>query len=110
MLTVRIPLRTINPLNKREHWSARARRVRNERIETAVALHPFCQGPLPVVVNLTREAVRPMDTDGLAASFKGVRDEVAKWLGVDDADPQVEWRYAQRKAKGFAVVVEIQPA
>lgn len=108
MISVRIPLRTVNPLNKREHWRVRCARVKVERASTLAWLMTEPKPPLPVVVNLTRESVRAMDTDGLAASFKGVRDEVAKWLGVDDASPLVEWRYAQRKAKGFHVLIEIE--
>lgn len=62
---------------------------------------------LPVRVTLTREALRTMDDDGNAASFKGVRDQVAEWLGLDDADPRVTWEYRQAKAKGFNVLIEI---
>ena len=107
---IRIPLRTINPLNQREHWRQRAVRVKAERTITSWSLVRETRPDLPVAVTLTREAERAMDTDGLAASFKGVRDEVAAWLGLDDADPRVEWRYAQRKTKGFHVVIEIEPS
>jgi hypothetical protein len=107
---IRISLRTVNPLNKREHWAQRAKRVRAERTATRCAIRAVwgtvIRPRVPVTVLLTREAMRSMDTDGLAASFKGVRDEVAIWLGVDDADPRVEWKYQQRKAKGFHVVIE----
>lgn len=109
---IRIPLRTVNPLNQREHHHARARRVREERRITAWALIASAeQKQLPVNVILTRESSREMDTDGLAASFKGVRDQVAEWLGVDDADPRIAWVYAQRKLKSrgnYAVTIEFQ--
>lgn len=107
-MNIRIPLRTVNPLNRREHWTARSRRVKAERAATWAAVFDTLRPALPATVLLTREATRAMDTDGLAASFKGVRDEVAKWLGVDDASPLVEWKYAQRKAKGFHVLIEIE--
>ena len=109
MIAVRIPLQTINPLNKREHHMVRCRRVKSEREATAWAFMGQRVPDLPVDVALTREAARTMDTDGLAASFKGVRDQVAEWLGLDDADPRVSWSYAQAKAKGFNVLVEIKP-
>lgn len=105
---VRFDLRTMNPLNRREHWTARSKRVKAERKVTALALRNMAIPTLPAVVTLTREAVRAMDTDGLAASFKGVRDQIADWLQIDDANPLIEWRYAQRKAKGFHVLIEIQ--
>lgn len=86
----------------------RSRRVKAEREATGWALVASGEPKtLPVTVQLTREAARAMDTDGLAASFKGVRDAVAEWLGVDDADPRVRWEYAQTKAKGFAVTIEL---
>jgi len=107
MVEVRIPLRTLNPLNIREHWRARSKRVKDERLITWDAMRSHAPPPLPVTVLLTRESVRAMDTDGLAASFKGVRDQVAVWLGLDDADPRVTWQYAQRKAKSFAVIIEV---
>lgn len=107
-VTIRIPLRTVNPLNRRECWQVRSRRVKAERAATWDWLLASRKPPLPVTVSLTRESVRAMDTDGLAASFKGVRDEVAKWLGLDDADSRVEWKYQQRKAKGFHVCIEFE--
>lgn len=38
------------------------------------------------------------------------RAGVADALGIDDRDPRVTWRYAQEKAKGYAVRVEIRRA
>ena len=47
-----------------------------------------------------------LDDDGLAGSLKGVRDEIARWLGVDDRDRMtVRYRYAQRRGP-WAVLVE----
>lgn len=108
MIPIRIPIRTVNPLNRREHHFARSRRVKAEREATQWSLVGKERPALPVVVLLTREAMREMDTDGLAASFKGVRDQVACWLRLDDADPRVEWRYAQQKAKDYGVVIQVE--
>ena len=53
---------------------------------------------IPVVVTLTRLGGKSLDDDNLARSMKSVRDVVAEWLGLDDADPKIRWRYRQRPA------------
>ena len=84
---IRIPLRTINPLNQREHWRQRATRVKSERTITSWSLVRAIKPTLPVVVTLTREAERAMDTDGLAASFKGVRRPGCRLAGARRCRP-----------------------
>jgi hypothetical protein len=60
-------------------------------------------------VTFTREGLRSLDDDNLAAAFKRVRDHVAAWLGTGDApDAPVAWRYAQRRAKAYAVEVRVE--
>jgi hypothetical protein len=63
---------------------------------------------LPVVVTLTRVGPGRIDSDGSVASLKSVRDQVARYLGVDDADsPSLRWEY--RKQRGdFCVLVSIE--
>jgi hypothetical protein len=65
---------------------------------------------VPCIVTLTRVSAGKMDTDGLAASQKGVRDGIAHALGIDDGSVFVEWRYAQMKGpqKQHAVHVRIE--
>ena len=48
-------------------------------------------------ITLTRIAPRTLDDDNLAAGFKATRDRVADWLGVDDGDKRLTWRYAQER-------------
>lgn len=113
VIEVRLPLRTVNALNERAHWSKRARRAKQERVEAAWSLLPWKRkGELkvPCTVTLTRESKKFMDGDGLQASFKNLRDGVADALGVDDADPRVTWCYAQQKAKEYGVVIQVRPA
>lgn len=38
-----------------------------------------------------------LDCDSLPASCKGIRDQIAQWLGVDDRDKRVRWVYEQRR-------------
>lgn len=67
---------------------------------------------LPVVVRLTRVGTghRPLDDDNLRRALKSVRDVVAGWLQVDDADPRVKFRYAERRGYSPAVVIDVRPA
>ncbi|WP_206597347.1 hypothetical protein [Pseudacidovorax intermedius] len=54
---------------------------------------------------------QPLDEhDNLRGSLKAPVDQVAAWLGRDDADPSIAWSYAQRRgAKGeWAVEIQIE--
>lgn len=63
---------------------------------------------LPCTVKLTRLAPSEgLDGDNLLSSQKGVRDEIAKWLRIDDKSDLVKWEYAQARNKGYFVIVEI---
>ncbi len=106
-MTITIPLRTVSALNAREHWSARARRVKAERSATAWILLACKMPALPCTVTMTR--IGPtvgLDDDNLTSSMKGVRDQIAEWLGIDDRDPRVTWRCLQRRGKDWWVEVE----
>lgn len=96
-----IPLRTVNPVNIREHWKARVRRVKAERDATAWALIAATKPALPCVVTLTRLAPsNGLDDDSLPVSCKAVRDQIAEWLGVDDKHRHiVRYEYAQRRGE-----------
>lgn len=116
-----IPLRTVSAANMREHWAAKAKRVKRERDATVFA--SLCGGSktwarplLPCVVTLTRRGGQQLDGDNLQSSLKAVRDALAGVLGVDDADVRVRWVYQQRLARrlgrgrvDWAVEVEIEP-
>lgn len=111
-LTVVVPVATKGTLNSREHWAARARRVKGERGATILTLWRLSTCPPAgirdvsrVRVTLTRVNGGKMDTDNLCSALKGVRDEVASgWFGWDDADPRFEWVYAQEPGRGPAAV------
>ena len=64
----------------------------------------------PLTVTMTRIAPRELDSDNLAISFKHVRDGIADWLGVNDNDKRVTWKYAQERGapKHYAARVEIK--
>jgi len=50
---------------------------------------------------------RRMDSDGLAISFKGVRDGLAVAMGIDDGDERIEWQYDQQIGKEYSVSITI---
>jgi hypothetical protein len=86
-------------MNAREHWRARSGRVKKEREATAWVLSRQQKPAIPCSVLLTRVAPsNGLDDDNLTGALKGVRDEVAKWLGVDDRRSMtVRYRYAQMR-------------
>lgn len=105
--TFTLPIQTVNPLNRRDHWAAKAKRASQERTVTHATLWGKRPPTLPATVTLTRLAPRVMDTDGLAASFKAIRDGVQDAYAVDDGSELFRWRYRQEHAKRYAVRIEI---
>jgi hypothetical protein len=105
-----LPLHVKNGCNLREHWAARAKRVKRERSVVGWALVLRAAPTLPCTVTLTRLAPRALDSDNAVAGFKAVRDAIAEWMGINDNDPRVTWRYAQEKAKGYACRIAIEEA
>jgi hypothetical protein len=105
-----VPIRTVPGLNAREHWRARAGRVKKERHATAWCLRGVARPAVPCSVILTRLAPSAgIDDDNLVGALKGVRDEIAAWLGVDDRRrDQVRYRYAQARGE-WGVRIEFGP-
>lgn len=108
-LTITIPLRTTTGLNEREHWAARARRVKNERCfvegrllvtvhhARRAALKRVLAGAGVVSIHLERVSPKAADDDNVVGGLKAVRDEIARWLGVDDGDQRLSWSYSQSR-------------
>lgn len=113
MVSITIPgVRLENPLNSRQHWRIVASRGRKEKRVARMVLGPVPAPDLPASVTLTRVAPRAFDSDGLAASCKHIRDAVAEWLGVDDADGRLSWQYQQERSNVpnfYAVRITVQP-
>jgi len=117
-LTTTIDVQLGRGLNVREHHYTRAKRVKAEREATKSALKgPFVYGALHADdgarITLHRPWARvPLDSDNLSGAFKGVRDEVASFLGVDDKSERLHWIYTQSKQpKGTrpTVTIEVMP-
>lgn len=124
-LLVTLPIKTTNPLNGQTGNSRVASvirsRARAEQHATAFMLVAAAlkmrldlrDGVDRYVVTLTRVSAGTMDTDGLAASQKGVRDGIAAALKIDDGDThRLTFRYEQRKGpqKKHSVEVLIEEA
>ena len=112
MISKILPIKTVSETNQREHWAARHRRRKKQRRNTYLLLCQERQERAEAfTIRLTRIAPRKLDSDNLLSSMKAVRDGVADWLGMDDADPSLAFEYAQTKGepKQYAVRVEIVP-
>lgn len=53
-----------------------------------------------LTVTMTAHIPIRMDGDNLANALKPVRDELAAWLGVDDADGRIRWECGQVETRG----------
>ena len=89
--TYHLPLRLISAANSREHWAARARRVKRERAAAIVVR----KHPLPCIVTIKRHGKRLMDGDNLQAACKALRDGIAdRHVGsagrIGGADPRAK--------------------
>lgn len=100
-MTILVPIRTGRGLNDRGHWRVKARAVKAERQATAWVLKNATRPAIPCSVLLTRIAPsNGLDDDGVVGSLKSVRDEVARWLGVDDRRRDiVRYAYGQRRGE-----------
>ncbi len=101
---IELPLRIPSTTNLREHWAAKMRRARAHR-RAMIVVPPQ---PLPCIVALIRIAPRRLDNDNAVAAMKHVRDGIATRLGVDDADPRVQWQYGQVKEREYGLRIEIR--
>lgn len=109
-MRVEIPLKTVSLLNVREHWRQTANRKAEHRHIVGLYFNGKQRPELPVTVTLTRRSPGVLDAhDNLPSAFKHIVDGLATWLGIDDADPRVTWKYAQQRCtrSDFGVIVEV---
>jgi len=105
-------------LNSREHHMVRSRRVKREHEVVALALlagaRKFRNKPPAgeFLVSIMRHSSRLLDSDNCTGSLKGVRDAVAKFLGVNDGDRRITWRAGQVKTTRIrqGVVIRVEGA
>ena len=87
-------------LRKLAAWSTRAR----------LSVLPRSGRVGRLIVTLIRFSPRPYDSDGWQAAAKPIRDGVADALERRDNDPDIEWRYEQRRGlpKSYAVAIVVE--
>lgn len=121
LLVLSIPIRTSRGENAREHWRARWKRWDREHTAThghwmaATSVYgrielKACARDPGLLITLTRisPSAKGLDAhDNLRTSLKGIVDQVAKELAIDDGDPKLEWKYEQRRGP-WAVEISIQ--
>ncbi len=111
-MIVEAPIRIESTPNLREHWAVRSKRASQHRNDTYFALKA-AKAPhsVPCTVTMTRIAPRELDDDNNTAGLKNVRDGVALWLALDDADKRITWvcKQAKRGVKDYSLLVEIVP-
>ncbi len=129
LVDIVVPIATKSRSNARVHWRGRQKTTKNERSATCIMLlktglstadrvdvvggkerltRTLIDAPLPCAVTLTRLSERFLDDDNVRDALKAVRDEVAAWLGVDDRDERVTWRYGQQKMQRGCFGVRVQ--
>ena len=104
-----LPLRLVSESNMRGHWSKRARRAKEQRSLTFMALRARVRGIVPPIhVTIRRIGARKLDTDNLQGACKAVRDGIADAFGVTDADERIiSFVYEQRLGE-YGVEIEIR--
>lgn len=107
VICVLAPVRIVSEANCRDHWRKKAQRVAGHRRAAFFALSGHQKPRGEATITLTRIGPKTLDTDNLAGGFKGTRDGIADWLGIDDGDKRLTWRYGQRKGKPKEYAAEI---
>lgn len=105
-------MRLVNPTNEHAHWRVRQKRAKEQRsVAAMVCRSQFGTPPAPpLTITITRVGPGELDSDSLPASGKHLRDGIADWLGLDDGDRRIEWRYEQSRAgRGeYAATIRIE--
>ena len=111
-LMIHVPIQTRSEPNQRDHWAVRNERKKEQQKAVYYAWKQAAFGRevpgLPCVVHLTRFGPRLMDSDNLAASFKGIRDTVAELLKVDDGDERIRFEYNQQLDSDYAITIQVE--
>lgn len=109
-----LPIRTVSEANDPSHWRLKRARKLKQQQEVRVELSNALGGnrvKLPCRVTLVRLGAKKLDPDNLANSFKGIQDEIARVLRVDDGDDsRVKWTYDQepQRVRKYAVRITIK--
>jgi hypothetical protein len=118
-----LPARIVNALNRRQHWTATARRAQEQRDGVAAAVlgelgrrFQLAAPPsAPKAIRFEARVGQAFDDDGLRAALKHVRDGLIDARLIDDDGPTSghAFAYSQtpntpRRDRGVRVVVELR--
>lgn len=118
-VAIEVPLKLPSLANLRLHWAVKARLIKAQRNAAAFALRGGARQwltrwkalraneSLCLRVTLTRVGPRALDDDNLASAFKGIRDEVADFVGIDDGSSRFAWQYRQERGL-YAVRIKLE--
>ncbi len=95
VITFSAPAETETP-NWRTTWGHRAAIADRVRIAVRGSVPDRPEFPRYFVL-IVRVGPATLDGDNLISACKAARDEIAAWLGLDDADPHIFWSYDQRR-------------
>ena len=63
-----------------------------------------------LTITMTAHIPTRMDGDNLANALKPIRDEIADWIGVDDADGRIRWETGQVETRGpTGICITVSP-
>lgn len=110
-----VPVRTVSELNARSSWFQKHRRVKQQKDLTTLLLRSGVNRAKlrpPYRVRMTRLAPGAIrDSDNLYSATKAIRDAIAAFLEVDDADlvgtPEVSWSVDQERQSSYGVRIRI---
>jgi hypothetical protein len=96
--SMKFPIKTVSEANQREHWAVRGKRKTKQQRDFSLLFRQWRPAiTLPATIRFTRFSIKLMDSDNLAGSFKHVRDQLAKEIGIDDGSPLIRFEYAQEQ-------------
>lgn len=93
-----VPVKTVSEMNRRDHWRVRNARKKGQQEAAYFAFKGAARGrqvKVPCVVRFLRIGPQKLDDDNLVGACKGLRDEVARQLGVDDGSELIRFEYDQ---------------
>lgn len=110
VLRIHLESEIASEANARGHWRSGWRRAKAQKQEVAYRTNAIVPPDPPLLVVITRiysGRKRAYDDDNAIRGAKAIRDAVAAWLGIDDADrDRVRYEVRQRRepAQGGTLV------
>lgn len=102
--SITMPLHTLSEnLYRGMNKFVKAEKTKKQRTDVGLLLRQLPRvssaPPNRFEIVLVRISAGELDDDNLRGSLKSVRDEIAAWIGLDDKDKRIVWKYEQQKAE-----------